>query len=162
VALCSIRRGHGTSCCLHPFWTAFQRMEQRVLVSVERLEVPIWSEFDLSINGNLARKASVRTESYQKELLIKGAQLICLPIIVGFLCVCVFLFVSVCREIIAISFVISYRPLLVSRLLVKKNQLIKYICTKCSIYLDQYEREWLPVSRNLQTFITDCTEKWPC
>lgn len=96
-------------------------MEQRVLVSVERLEVPIWSEFDLSINGNLARKASVRTESYQKELLIKGAQLICLPIIVGFLCVCVFLFVSVGREITAISFVISYRPLLVSRLLVKKK-----------------------------------------
>jgi len=96
-------------------------MEQRVLVSVERLEVPIWSEFDLSINGNLARKASVCTESYQKELLIKGAQLICLPIIVGFLCVCVFLFVSVGREIIAISFVISYRPLLVSRLLVKKK-----------------------------------------
>lgn len=122
----------------------------------------IWSEFDLSINGNLARKASVCTESYQKELLIKGAQLICLPIIVGFLCVCVFLFVSVGREIIAISFVISYRPLLVSRLLVKKNQLIKYICTKCAIYLHQYKRDWLAVSRNLQTFITDCTEKWPC
>lgn len=79
-----------------------------------------------------------------------------------FVCVCVFLFVSVGREIIAISFVISYRPLLVSRLSVKKNQLIKYICTKCSIYLHQYERDWLPVSRNLQTFITDCTEKWPC
>lgn len=77
-------------------------------------------------------------ELWQKRLLygqnvIKGAQLICLAIIDVCFLVCVCLFVCFVREIISVSFIVSYYPPLVHRSLVKKIQPIKYICTKCTI-----------------------------